>query len=290
MTVHIVFNHDSLNAAADAPSDEDLLVTLIEAYRFLRDAVTRSDWEQLKIILLRHPWELKLPGGTKFQQALGTLRRRNRDLAAFFQQIISKASTPDEEESIPNPNASYTALRYAWKKQGISWSTDQPGWRISPLPFSFQGVDGSREDASVPNVFRAALQTNDREALMRAGVRVVPLYEDPGHHDPNRPNLYDRRKSHIPVHAEELLRHAIPEENGTTFWARCECEFYHRFQGTRQGDWMKVHWNGTTNEEATGNRKRSEPTSESDIPNDIRRQLQKNRPADRCGCREKKRA
>lgn len=292
MTVHVVLNDASLEPAADSVSDEELLEMLVQTYRALRDAVARFDWGQIQVTFPSAAWLLKLPGGMTFQEARRRLAKRNRDLGSFLNELLSRAHFGIDESNVGlgalASGKCDRTLAFTWSIRGISWSANREGWRKPSLDFVVWAALPHGRKESVPNVFCESLQKNHREALQRAGVTVVPLYENRGHHDPERPALYDPQKSHIPRYAEHLLREAIPETGGTTFWARCGCKFYHRFQGTAQGEWIMVHWNGTTNENATGNRERKFPTRENDIPDDIRRQLLSRPPVDNCGCREKK--
>lgn len=125
---------------------------------------------------------------------------------------------------------------------------------------------------------------------------AVPDYENPGRHDPEgrtpeqqREYVQFRgRKSEMPRRAEDLLRRSVPVEGKVCYWALCEHGFFHRFEGSLRGDgegWPQVHWNGTTDPRACGNRQEAGRTTDEHVPAAVRERLRLFGPTGGCGCR-----
>ncbi|WP_434043939.1 MULTISPECIES: hypothetical protein [Sorangium] len=133
------------------------------------------------------------------------------------------------------------------------------------------------------------LEPKHRAALERLGLTVLPRYVNPGHHDPTSPEFikYKNEKSQMPVHAERILRHAVPADGSpgcSTWWACCEHGFFHRYDGNDEGGLVNVHWNGTTNPNATGNRRAIRKATTA--PTNVKDRLSAMPRVADCGCRE----
>jgi hypothetical protein len=179
------------------------------------------------------------------------------------------------------------SLRAAWLHRGLCWSADRPDWRAATITILVREAPGEWRTEKLVNAYSAQLSP-DHKAALGAHVSVLPDYEDPGHHNPTRPEhaKYKNEKSKIPEQASRILRHAVPEDGQTTWWARCEHGFYHRFQGSERNGWVCVHWNGTTNPNATGNLDRRTATTEHDVTPNVKERLAKMPPVSDCGCRD----
>ncbi|WP_437533336.1 hypothetical protein ACSRUE_37485 [Sorangium sp. KYC3313] len=303
MTIAFAVLNDESLKGGDPTEDERLLLTLYETFRALQYAVTVHDEDRVRACVTKDIWTLTLPSGAGLNALLGALGRRTRDhdKAARLRRILVDSSSFDErgdtELTKPEQTVEVTfrdeqapALRAAWLLRGLAWSADRAGWQVVPLPIKVRERAGDFRDEHLTNAFCANLAERHRAALA-LHVRVLPSYEDPGHHNPDRMEYqkYRHEKSQIPRHAERILRHALPTEGGMTWWARCACGFYHRYMGTLRGERVVVHWNGTTNQNATGNQPgKRQPTTDEEVPTEVKNELTRLRTLGEsdCGCRE----
>ncbi|MFJ4344025.1 RHS repeat-associated core domain-containing protein [Pseudomonas sp. NPDC089401] len=70
-----------------------------------------------------------------------------------------------------------------------------------------------------------------------------PKYENPGHHDPSSGKFRGggSKTSILPKNAEELYKKAVPDKEGTHWYAMDNDGVIHRFGNSNDG---KAHWNG----------------------------------------------
>lgn len=293
--VHVVLNDDSFVAGAHDP-DVVIVERLARAIQSLQERVSEHDSPDRRIVVSVSEsvpvLNQRLGGGATLSAALGQLGKRDRDLAARLKSRLTSAMCGfNKETAICSHGPVRTvdvlvagASRAAWTHDGVCWSADHPAWQKH---LEVERLDGQRDPLA--NLWSAELDPRclQRHTVARV-LTVLPDYEDPGHHDPDR-STYVSGKAHIPRHARRILRHALPETKPcsacTTWWAYCEHEFYHRFQGPIRDCWPLVHWNGTTNPRSTGNRDDSARTSARYVPMELRKRLVA-RPAKDCGCRE----
>jgi hypothetical protein len=296
MTVYAVLNDTSLQAGADPVDVVALLEKLEGSFTALQHAVAMYDRDRVRVCL-PDIYELKLPDGTKLPEALRQLEARSRDTAKRLRSFITKSLSFNEqgmllsEDAAPNAEVTYQGvmrpgLLVAWTYRGICCSADRPAWRTLRLTVEVTDAAKGQRHEHLPNLWSGELDVIHRKVL-QAHVEALPIYENPGHHDPQRPQ-YDAGKSQIPEKAERLLRHAVKHEHdGTTaWWTRCEHGFYHRFQGPLRNNWPVVHWNGTTNPNAMGNRGKGQDFTESKVPPAVRARLALLERVSDCGCRE----
>ncbi|MRG91323.1 hypothetical protein [Polyangium spumosum] len=242
----------------------------------------------------------------RMHAALRALEKRDMDLAKRTRQVLTKSSAMFDErgrvegQRVPADDVAMkggqkvAALSAAWNLQAICWSAEHPDWREHVIHVDVVAPSHAMGAPSVTNLWNEV--TNEHRKALSLHVReVLPRYENPGHHDPESPTpeqqanygKFRGKKSEIPRNAVRLLRHAIRDERGgATWWALCEHKFFHRFQGSTNIDgWPLVHWNGTTDERAYGNKVPEERTTVQDIPPKVRAELETRGPVDGCGCR-----
>lgn len=300
----VVLNDESFRGG-DPTEDERLLVTLGETFGALRLAVSVHDADRVRSCVAREYWTITLPSGAGLVEALGALGRRSREAAGRLRGILLNSPAAfDERGDVELAGSGQLAevtlrdelvpsVRAAWLLRGLVWSADRAGWQTERIGIQVREPPGDFRDEQLANAFCADLAGSHRDALA-FHVRVMPKYDDPGHHNPERVEhrKYRHEKSLIPKHAERILRYALPVDGGTTWWAQCACAFYHRYQGNLLHGRVVVHWNGTTNPNAMGNQPgKGKATTADDVPPEVKKELAEN--AKRralgdsdCGCRE----
>lgn len=303
MTVHVVLNDASLETGAGPADDVTLVEQLARSFLALLDSVAVYDEGNLLACVPDSCFWSTLPAGSKLSDALRALQRRSPLMASRLRNILTRGPrfdsrgtvlslTPPRDAEVTcknvSPETPVPALRVAWVLSGLSWSANRPGWwQRSKVPVRVTEVGGEPRDEEITNIWAEAIDAAHRAAL-QGRIAVVPAYENPRHHDPDWPE-YKGHKSEIPRNAKRLLRHAVSEESGTTFWAKCIHNFYHRFQGSgaaKDGS-LLVHWNATTNKRAKGNDPiKGKPTTDNDVPWEVRKQLERLIIVEDCGCRE----
>jgi hypothetical protein len=260
--------------------DRELVRRLATTLLALRAAVTAHDRSRVVFVGPGTLGSRTLPGGATFSAALSTLRDRNPLLAELL--LLAVADGPwfddDAQPTWRIDNSPARGLAEAHERQGLAISFDLRPWRTSVLRVK-RDKAGVETTADVANAWQETVEDPHRSVLRRH-VAVLPEYENPGTHDPGSPH-YVAGKSHLPRNARRVLDHAIPVPgHEDTWWARCEHEFFHRFSGALRGARHVVHWNATTNTNA------SQATREDDVPGVVRRRLEELRPARDCGCVE----
>jgi len=292
---HIVLNELSLECALGAPrrSSVDLLMDLIRAIQSLRRNVAQHDEERIVPVVPDALGSKTFPDGTTVLKALNAVDAQDQVAAAFLRRILSAGPWFDDQGIVNSVVVTSdrvdvrifgklgAGLRAALDLDGLTMSFHQAPWSATPLQATVTTDDGSSRMEVLENLWTTVLTLSQLGAIEKH-VAVLPEYENPGHHEPDGPH-YIQGKSHIPREAERLLRYSLPADAARTrWWARCEHDFFHRFQGSLRGQRIRVHWNGTTNPKAT------DTTSEAVVPIDIRNQLRGMEPARSCGCRELK--
>jgi hypothetical protein len=291
MTAFVAINDGSFAPPPAGASDGAILSGLLASYRHLKNSITQIDHDQLVVATQEGIFAAHLPGGTTVSAALKAMS--SRDVAAQLRQLLSKAKPFDLEKG---EIAGVEAVRFgkvlfnqrfvagiqaAYSVNGSSLSCGINDWN-QHLRVTVRDASGAEASELIANVWQEDLDLYNKQTLQSSEVRVLPDYEDPGHHNYKGPN-YQPGKSHIPSNALRILSAALPE-NRTTWWACCEHRFFHRYAGREVNEWPLVHWNGTTNPDATGNKNAVRTTVEL-VPISIRRILEKF-PVDNCGCKE----
>lgn len=290
---HLVLNELSFNSTrvAQQHNGVDLLKRLALTIRSIRRSVAQHDEDRIVPVVPDGLGAKCLPDGTTVQKALHLLSLQDQDAAALLRRVLSTGPWFDDQGlvisiAVTSDRASAmllgrngAGLRAALDLGGLTVSIDIPPWQVTPLSLMVTTDTGATRTEALENLWTPVINASQL-LILGKHVSVLPDYEDPGHHEPDSLN-YVQGKSHLPRAAEQLLRHSVPSDaSKTTWWARCEHEFFHRFQGTPQGQRLRVHWNGTTNPKAR------ETTQESVIPIDVRNRLRQMEPARNCGCRE----
>lgn len=303
----VVFNDFSLKRGGNLVSDDvSLLERLWSTFRAFVNATSNSESERIQACLPAQVWMLRLPGGSTLSEALKALVNRDRELGQRLSSLISRAPRFDElgvidgvdtqvREEVFYEDEPVLALSVVWNHAGLCWSLDRPGWQTHTVGVSVSSSASEPRGEMIHNVWCAEIRSSLRKSLSTMGLLMLPLYENPGHHDPHgsteeqRKNYrkFKEQKSVIPRNAEQMLRYALPVEGQSgTWWALCEHGFFHRYQGGKNNEWHVLHWNGTTDEAAIGNRSSGERTRKEDVPMNLRKTLESSR--DRrfrgCGC------
>jgi hypothetical protein len=240
----------------------------------LRRTVAVHDRARVVFVTPSRIGALKLPGGTFFSGALGSL---DEDLKVLVKGLLlgpwfdESTVTRWNFAGLPAPG-----LGEAIRTRGLAVSLDRAPWQ-QPTLTVHRATRARGSPRTVPNAWQGTIEEIHRAALARH-LRVLPAYDNPGTHDPTSPN-FDPAKSHLPKNAQRILEHAVPDGNNP-WWARCECGFFHRFDGSLQGTRWRVHWNGTTNPKA------KQITREESVPRAVRERLRNLEPVRDCGCRE----
>jgi hypothetical protein len=285
----IALNELSFDRIATGTPDTVLMERLASTLLSLRSRVSVHDQVNLQIAMPEKIAAMDLPGGTKLLAALQGFDQR--DLRTLLLSILTGGPWFDGEGrlgGVPFARLSKTvsangrpaaALSTAVENQGMCLSLAVRPWQTTPVQVAARRHSIAEEMLDVENLWSNSIQPG-HIAILCERVAVLPLYEDPGHHDPQR-SEYVHGKSHIPLRAERILQHALPtDDSRTTWWARCEHDFYHRFKGFRGPKDVVVHWNGTTNPRAT------QPSLATDVPGPLRTRLSLLEPVRGCGCRE----
>jgi len=196
---------------------------------------------------------LTLPGGMTLRAAVASLPR---DMARFIGLTIERMAVLGGAAQV-----------HAAQRPAVLVSLQVAQWMSASI------------NAVACNIWSPTRLEGLRGSVLDTELAVLPLYENPGHHDPDS-SARDPAKSLLPVSASRMLISALPEDQGrTTWWAYCEHRFFHRFAGSRSGIDIKVHWNGTTNPNA------KQTTAMTSVPSWIMPAL-KPFVVLNCGCRE----
>jgi hypothetical protein len=255
---------------SNAQSDVDLLRDLTRALKAIKDRVAHCDRDKVRI-RVTDAWAepRRLPRGTTIGNARQELNEIERALCDCF--FTDYPSFPvDDPPVFFHLDQPAHGLGYARSCKLLAASLATGSNAADELWVESRHVEIPSGNA--PNAWRSEL-TQRHVETMTAHVLVLPRYTDPGIHDPDTPH-YERGKSHIPRGAKDLFQYAHRDDDEASWWTKCECNFFHRFQG---GD--PVHWNATTSPRAL------QPTPENQVPGTIRRYW-RNRPGiSDCGCR-----
>lgn len=253
----------------DTASDVELLRNLTRTLKALKDRVAACDRAKVRV-RVTEAWlkPRRLPGGTEIGTARRALDDVERTLCDCF--FTDYPSFPIEDPPVfHHGDAPAHGLGYAHASRLVAASLATAGYAVDQL-----WVESRRAEipsGHVPNAWRPELHRRHVDA-MAPHVQVLPRHVDPGHHDPDT-SQYDPSKSVIPRGAKGLFQHAQHDDQ-RTWWTKCECNAFHRFQG---GD--PVHWNGTTSPRAR------QQISERDVPTAIRKHWQYRPGVPDCGCR-----
>jgi hypothetical protein len=252
-----------------ARSDTELLRDLIRVLKAIKDRVAHGDRHKVRVrVTDAWPEPRRLPGGTTIGDARRALDEVERSLCDCF--FTDYPSFPvDDPPVFFHRDEPAHGLGHARRHALLAASLATESHAVDEL--MVESRDNEILSGHVANAWRSELAQRHVET-MAAHVQVLPRYLDPGHHDPDSPD-YEHGKSHIPRGAKNLFRYAY-RDDGASWWTKCECNFFHRFQG---GD--PVHWNATTSPRAL------QLTSENQVPGTIRNYW-RNRPGiSDCGCR-----
>ena len=303
MTVRLVLNDASLTPPPTPLGDAQLLREILSAFLALRAAVADYDVENVRACTPMNVHGITLPGGSTFGAALKTLEHMDRDAASWLRRILGNGLVFDDNGLMNGleTRAGYvtldqkevSALQAAWRHEGIVWSANRQGWREDEIVVEFKNDEGACSTEHLCNQWSSTVSLVHRRKINSRGLTALPEYQDEGQHNPegktaeqrNAYTKYRGAKSEIPRNAERLLRRAVPVEGKLCFWAYCEHRFYHRFEGSPQNGWPLVHWNGTTDERAFGNRQPGGGLTEQHVPAAVRERLQRLGPTRDCGCR-----
>lgn len=268
-TMDVAINELSFQHS-DGGSDADLLRDLTRALKAIKDRVAHCDRDKVRFrVTDAWPPPRRLPGGTTIWKARQGLDEVEGGL--FDRLFTDYPSFPvdDPPAFFYGDKAAY-GLGYAHTNKLLAASLAAGSHAVDELRVESRHVE--IPSGNVPNAWRSELAQLHVET-MAAHVQVLPRYVDPGHHNPDSPN-YEIGKSHIPRGARDLLYYSRRDDESASWWTKCECNFFHRFQG---GD--PVHWNATTSPRAL------QLTPEQQVPGTIRRYW-RNRPGiSDCGCR-----
>jgi RHS repeat-associated protein len=114
----------------------------------------------------------------------------------------------------------------------------------NPGTLSDEYLDGVRK-----RLLNGTSTANDRMCANEVSLRqkagkILPNYENPGHHDPLATN-FNRTKSILPLNHAEMFEQSQLGADGNR-WTKVgkgKKAVYHRFQDDGNGNW---HWNGST--------------------------------------------
>lgn len=303
MTVWLVLNDASLSPPPTPLGDAQILRELFGAFLALRAAVADYDVEEIRACTPSNVYGITLPGGSTFGAALKMLAHIDRDAVVWFRQFLGKGLVLEDAGlmtdleirpgNVTLAGKKVSALQAAWRHDGITWSADRLGWREDEIIVECENEDGACGAQRICNAWSSTVSLVHRRKLDSQGVTALPQYQDEGQHNPEGKTpeqrvaytKYRGSKSEIPRNAERLLRRAVAVEGKLCFWAYCEHRFYHRFEGSPQAGWPLVHWNGTTDERAFGNRQPGGGLTEQHVPAAVRERLQRLEPTRGCGCR-----
>jgi hypothetical protein len=281
-------------APAVGAHDDDLVLlrTLAECILEIRRSVSSHHVNEIGIALPEKLYSLQLPGGTRFGEALKRLRLsggEGRNVAELMTLLLLRGVTFDSAGccaawECDNPaEVAYgefskaAGLAIAVARGGLAVSLATAPWKRSSLRVEVAYSTSERREVDVPNIWDKNL-SDVQLAPIAAHLPLLPLYENPGHHDPAKPPFLTW-KSQIPRGGERLLSAALPTIDRRTWWSYCVHGFFHRFQGSVRVGRLVVHWNGTTNRNAR------QATSDEEVPKDLRSQLVRF-PVTQCLCRE----
>ncbi|GMT96028.1 hypothetical protein KH5H1_01470 [Corallococcus caeni] len=289
---YLTLNELSFRTTATAQqTGVQLLIALASTLKSIRQAVSQHDRQRIVIVVLDGIGAEILPDGNTISQSLRALTSQDRESANLIRDVLTSGPWHDKLGILyDSPKASDRAsvtlgqnqsagARVALDLDGMIVSLDLPQWRMTPLSAQVTTTSNTNRIEALDNIWHSA-HPKAHFSKISNRIPLLPDYDDPGHHDPTHRN-YNNEKSHIPIFASTILQYGIPaNQNGSTWWALCEHGFFHRFQGSSQGNQMTVHWNGTTNPKAT------RPSLLEEVPSNIRSKLRNLSPARNCGCRE----
>jgi len=252
-----------------ARSDAELLRDLVRVLKAIKDRVADCDRNKVRV-RVTDTWSepRRLPGGTTVGDARKALDEIERGLCDCF--FTDYPSFPvDDPPVFFHRDEPAHGLGHARRHELLAASLAAGSHAVDEL--LVESRVGDIPSGHVANAWRSELDRRHVET-MAAHVQVLPRYIDPGHHNPDSPH-YVQGKSHIPRSAEDLFHYAYCDDE-VTWWTKCECNFFHRFQG---GD--PVHWNATTSPRAL------QPTPEHQVPGSIRKYWRNRQGIADCGCR-----
>ena len=255
---------------SDGGSDADLLRELIRVMKAIKDRIADCDRNKVRF-RVTEAWQppRQLPGGTSIGRARQVLDPVEGALCDCF--FTDYPSFPVDAPPLFFHSGRHAhGLGYAHANKLLAASLAVGSHAVDELRVESHHVDVP--SGNVANAWRPELAQLHVET-MGAHLQVLPRYSDPGHHDPDSLH-YVRGKSYIPRGAKDLFYYSHRDDDSASWWTKCECNFFHRFQG---GD--PVHWNATTSPRAL------QPTPAHQVPGAIRKYWE-NRPGiTDCGCR-----
>lgn len=276
--VIIAANELSFDVREKGKSDSTLAKVLVETIEQVEKCFPIYNIKSIELLFHDTPTLVKFPNQTKVSRVIDILRA-NKDFtyAQKLTEIINRSrkfsSLKDTSISIKDLQGG-RGISEAYLTDSMLFSLNVICWQKPVLEIQKSG----KNPKNIINLFHPKLQTDQILILKKKYIKLVlPNYEDDGRHDPSS-NKYINGKSHIPKKAFEILRKAKPE-NETTWWAKCEHGFFHRFQGSTVKSIASVHWNGTTNPNA------SQTIVESTVPAELKTLLRDLVCYD-CECRE----
>lgn len=306
MTLWLVLNEETLGPGS-GKSDVQVLADLAHAFDALRKAAMAYEQGRLRACVPDdNLYGQTLPGGSSFGATLRDLKRQDQVAHGVLQGILSRMQSRETVDAEPGArtgvarlgNEVIAAVQATWRHDGVLWSADRAGcWRKDRIAVAVSEENGATRPDVVYNLWsKREITSKHRRQIAARGLVAVPDYEDDGRHNPegatteqrNNYLKYKGQKSELPRSADALLRRALPIKDRVCYWALCAHGFYHRFQGSLRedaGDWPVVHWNGTTDPRALGNRWESERTTEADVPAAVREELKRLGPTEDCNCR-----
>jgi hypothetical protein len=123
-----------------------------------------------------------------------------------------------------------------------------PDARIFPLLFYTEEAATKGYTSKAVEDVRQYLATGVINATVQ-DMGAAPKYENPGHHDPSKPN-FNNKKSVLPDNAEDLFNRSVQDPNDPkTRWTKVgdgKDAVYHRFQSDAKDGSGAFHWNGST--------------------------------------------
>jgi hypothetical protein len=250
-------------------SDAVLLGDLLRALKAIKDRVAHCDRDKVRVRVTDKWLEpRRLPGGAMVAAARQALDDVERSLCDCFFTDYPSFEVNDPPVFFHADEPAH-GLGHARRHELLAASLVVGSYAVDEL--WVESREGTILSGNVSNVWCSELAQRHVE-VMAKHVQVLPGYIDPGHHDPDSSHYLPGR-SHIPRGAKDLFHYARYDEEAN-WWTKCECNFFHRFQG---GD--PVHWNATTSPAALRR------TPEKQVPGTVRKYW-RNRPGiSDCGCR-----
>jgi len=186
-SVHAALNELSLTRFEDSEDLDDVrLVALLGALiHDLSQCIARTDRARFRLAIPSTFETEVLPRNTTTKAAISQLSNSKPDLAKLLFLALTSGPWFDDLHA---PECTFDGtpaqgLAHALHLKAIAISLDVPPWRMTPISVTTHGP--TKKTNRVTNAWRLA-DVVHRVALAATGLRVLPLYEDPGHHNPKR--------------------------------------------------------------------------------------------------------